>query len=295
MSEADFAPSVLTNDKPYYKINDFGNEKLNNHFEKDPVSDTYQNSLKKLDNLGSSQNDSSLILPKVQNNDSQYISVNDIHSHNSHSEQNGNVEYPDRLQNPSFSKNEINQHYTKPRPTLNLPSPDAKFPIQARDEFTPVYENQPFPPDLAPAVHGKSPFNNDSLNVIHENILKPEETRDSLDSDRLSSEVSQAGSDSSETLPKMLAHNVQYDSQESSLNSNMDEKPQIAAVMDTSSVNKSISPSEQVTGLGTPSSIVPQSPQYVLTAGDCSETQDEDSHYVEEEVTSDNQRCTCKQ
>ncbi|XP_061192554.1 zinc finger FYVE domain-containing protein 9-like isoform X1 [Saccostrea echinata] len=59
-------------------------------------------------------------------------------------------------------------------------SQDYKYPIQARDEFTPVYENQPFPPDLAHAI--SNGVNKSNLTYIQEIGEKSEELKPSSQS-----------------------------------------------------------------------------------------------------------------
>lgn len=57
-------------------------------------------------------------------------------------------------------------------------SQDYKYPIQARDEFTPVYENQPFPPDLAHAI--SNGVNKSNLTYIQEVGEKSDHLNSSL-------------------------------------------------------------------------------------------------------------------
>lgn len=57
-------------------------------------------------------------------------------------------------------------------------SQDYKYPVQARDEFTPVYENQPFPPDLAHAI--SNGVNKSNLTYIQEVGEKTDDIRSSL-------------------------------------------------------------------------------------------------------------------
>lgn len=57
-------------------------------------------------------------------------------------------------------------------------SQDYKYPVQARDEFTPVYENQPFPPDLAHAI--SNGVNKSNLTYIQEAGEKTDDLRSSL-------------------------------------------------------------------------------------------------------------------
>lgn len=57
-------------------------------------------------------------------------------------------------------------------------SQDYKYPVQARDEFTPVYENQPFPPDLAHAI--SNGVNKSNLTYIQEVGEKTDDLRSSL-------------------------------------------------------------------------------------------------------------------
>lgn len=57
-------------------------------------------------------------------------------------------------------------------------SQEYKYPVQARDEFTPVYENQPFPPDLAHAI--SNGVNKSNLTYIQEVGEKTDDIRSSL-------------------------------------------------------------------------------------------------------------------
>ncbi|KAK3108885.1 hypothetical protein FSP39_017895 [Pinctada imbricata] len=309
LSEADFAPSVITADKSHLKIENAVDRQLNNHFQKDENEKGYDKSLQKSDvviksNL-SSQRDDSLGLPKIQNSEKfQYISVNNAHIFEQH---NGTVENGGDIQNHVINKNATNEKHSRPSGfgLYNLPSPNDKFPIQARDEFTPVYENQPFPPDLAPAVNARASMNG-SLNVIPEHSYRFDD-RSSLDSDkltlgnsldRMSSDNSLIGSDSSETVPKTLSQsiNTELNSQASSLSPHTEDRSVNDGSLDNSLTTQSLresqplSDSQGADSLSSNYYIEPQSPQYVLTASESeNQLQDYEKNVNEEKIESGDQ------